>query len=296
MDAVVPLTGASGVASVAISLDSLVRMFEKQHIQVALLDENHVCLALSTGFSTLFPACKQGSPVELTVAAEQQPDNLSINALLSDHNNSVSFVVNMEPMVISGEPLDNSICALVVRSGSNEAINIHRYIQSREDMFSTSRTVSVNAMATTLAHEINTPIGTVKNLIQGLRSRLKRIESTPPEIVKVLDDAKEQIQFTADIVKRVRDYTQERQLKKERLECIELIKDSAELLDWDFSMHNCNLQIQKPEKPVYISGDQVMLQQVLMNLLKNAVDAMQSTPKASRSIEAVINPMAWVLA
>ena len=152
-------------------------------------------------------------------------------------------------------------------------------------MFSTSRTVSVNAMATTLAHEINTPIGTVKNLIQGLRSRLLRIESMPPEITKVLGDAKEQIQFTADIVKRVRDYTQERQIEKERLNCIELINDSAELLDWYFSMHNCEIEIQEPEKLIYLSGDRVMLQQVLMNLFKNAVDAMQSVPKSSRLIE-----------
>lgn len=162
---------------------------------------------------------------------------------------------------------------------------LQRYMQAREAMFATSRTVSISEMATTLAHEINTPIATLSNLVQGLKARLGRDPSIAPDIMKALDSAGEQALFTSDVIKRIRDYTQARAPSREVLNTGQLLEEAASLLDWYFSLHSCRIEVADSIVRHRVLGDRVMLQQVVLNILKNAADAMIDTPMEHRIIK-----------
>jgi len=151
---------------------------------------------------------------------------------------------------------------------------LQSYLQARDMMFTVSRTVSVTEMAMTLAHEINTPIGTISNLLHVVQRKLDRLGNVPEDVMSALSSCAEQTSFTREVIDRIRDFTQVRKSVKEVISIQSLVHEALYLLDWHFSFNECEVKNLLPTDPVYLEGDRVMLQQVILNLVKNATDAM----------------------
>jgi len=169
------------------------------------------------------------------------------------------------------------------------ADNVRQYMQAREYLFSTSRTISVSEMATTLAHEINQPIGTITNMLRGVKARLRKPDLAIDTIENALDRALDQAQFTHSVITRIRDFTQARRPERQMLDLCEVVRESVELLDWLFDTNACHVTLALPSESLSISGDKTMLQQVLINLLRNGVDAMQNVPPAQRRLNVFVS-------
>ncbi len=157
-----------------------------------------------------------------------------------------------------------------------------RYLEDREQLFSISRSVSVSEMATTLAHEINQPIGTISNLLRGIRMRLKKDGNHCQDVDEAIDWAIDQTRFAAKIIARIRDYTHARQPRKRSLDLSALVCSCVSLMDWEIQRASIKLSLNTGNKPTPVSGDEVMLQQVFVNLIRNAIDAMNESPRADR--------------
>jgi two-component system, LuxR family, sensor kinase FixL len=156
---------------------------------------------------------------------------------------------------------------------------LQRQLDDREQLLFTSRVFSVGEMATTLAHELNQPIGATANLLRGLRSRLaRRKQPLDGEEAGALERAIEQVMFAARVITRIREFTHSHQPRHGRVDLAALLRASASLLDWDLRRSRARLQLQLPEGAVLVRGDEVMLQQVLANLMRNALDAMRADP------------------
>lgn len=180
--------------------------------------------------------------------------------------------------------LSQGIVALTLEDVSVRENAIQRYLEDRERLFSTSRTISISEMATTLAHEINQPIGTITNLLRGIRVRLGGDESVQSEVTAAIDQAIDQACFAANIISRIRDYTHSRKPMNRRLDLVELICSSVSLLDWEVVREGIDLQLDLGRQPLMISADETMLQQVFVNLLRNAIEAMRDTARTSRQL------------
>jgi len=156
---------------------------------------------------------------------------------------------------------------------------LQRQLDDREQLLFTSRVISVGEMATTLAHELNQPIGATANLLRGLRSRLAR--RTPPldkEEAGALDRAIEQVMFAARVITRIREFTHSHQPRHKKIDLAALLRASASLLDWDLRRTGARLATDLPHEEVHVRGDEVMLQQVVVNLMRNALDALRTDP------------------
>jgi two-component system, LuxR family, sensor kinase FixL len=174
-----------------------------------------------------------------------------------------------------------------VSSDDNQARAAQRHLQDRERLLFLSRSVSIGEMASTLAHEINQPIGTISNVLRGVASRLARISLPPGENAKALAEiaqglklAQDQAQFAARIVGRIREYTHSRQPRREVLNLQALVLECVALLDWEFARHGVQVHTTAAQ-PAWVQGDAVMLQQVVVNLLRNALEAQRAVPNAA---------------
>jgi signal transduction histidine kinase len=158
---------------------------------------------------------------------------------------------------------------------------MQRQLDDREQLLFTSRVISVGEMATTLAHELNQPIGAAANLLRGLRARLtRRSGRLDAEEAQALDRTIDQVMFASRVIARIRDFTHSHQPRPVRLDLAALLRSSAALLDWDLRRSGARLELELPAQPVAVRGDEVMLQQVLVNLMRNALDAMRADPPA----------------
>ena len=193
-----------------------------------------------------------------------------------------------------GAGVPGGALALRLRPEPEHDLATRRHLEDRERLLFTSRSVAVGEMATTLAHELNQPLGAVTNVLRGLKGRL----AAPPaqqgpaamaHLAQGVQLALDQVQYAARIIGRIRDYTQSRQPRRERVDLNALLNNSLTLLDWELRRHGVQLSIDlradtSADDGAPVAGDGVMLQQVLVNLLRNAIDAMSDTPAGQRRL------------
>ncbi len=167
-----------------------------------------------------------------------------------------------------------------------QARALQRQLDDREQLLFTSRVYSVGEMATTLAHELNQPIGATANLLRGLRTRLARRSGVlGSEEAAALERAIEQVMFAARVIARIREFTHSHQPRHARVDLAALLRSSASLLDWDLRRTGARLSLALPDEPVHVRGDAVMLQQVVANLMRNALDALRADPPDDPHLE-----------
>lgn len=160
-----------------------------------------------------------------------------------------------------------------------QALAARRHLEDRERLLFTSRALAVGEMASTLAHELNQPIGTVANVLRGLRQRLERPVPAPAaELQAGVQMALDQAQFAARIIARIREYTQSRQPRREPLDLGAALRTAVALLDWEIQRDGVVVQLQVDGAACGVDGDEVMLQQLFVNLLRNALEAMRDNP------------------
>ena len=161
-----------------------------------------------------------------------------------------------------------------------------RHLEDREKLLFTSRALSVGEMASTLAHELNQPIGTVANVLRGLRLRIERVVGLGAKQREDLQGgvqlAIEQALFASRIIARIREYTHSREPRRQALELGAVLRGSLALLDWEVQRDGVDLSLDLPEPPCPVEGDEVMLQQLFVNLLRNAIEAMRDNPPDAR--------------
>jgi signal transduction histidine kinase len=158
---------------------------------------------------------------------------------------------------------------------------MQRQLDDRERLLFTSRVISVGEMATTLAHELNQPIGAAANLLRGLRARVARRRALLEPEAAALDRCIDQVMFASRVIARIREFTHSHQPRHARIDLVALVRASASLLDWDVRRARARITLDAPEGGALVRGDEVMLQQVIVNLVRNALDALRADPPAA---------------
>ena len=175
--------------------------------------------------------------------------------------------------------------ALTKDISESQAI-LQSYAAERDEMFSSAHAVSVGELATTFAHELNQPLGTITNILHGVQARIETGSIQEPEVGKAIDMAIQQTRFAARLINQIRDITDSHQPRFVELDISQVLSRSIELLDFIFITENVHVRLSKPEKKNHmIRGDYTMLQQVVTNLLRNAVEAMRGTDQLRKCID-----------
>ena len=156
-----------------------------------------------------------------------------------------------------------------------------RRLEDRERLLLSSRVLSVGEMASMLAHELNQPIGSIVNLMRGLKAGLVNGTLTAERGEAALTKGVEQALYASAVIARIRTFVDQRQPKVEPLDLARLARDTLDLLDWEIQRDHVAAAARLPEGLPPVLGDPVMIQQVLVNLARNALDAMRAHAAAS---------------
>lgn len=196
----------------------------------------------------------------------------------------VTVMIDGRSLQMRHRLIEHNLAALMITAASDFS-QMSKYMADREKLFTTSRTISVSEMATTLAHEINQPVGSISNILKGLKARLQKADSVEDDCFKAIDRALEQTNFAARIISRIRDFTAARQ--PNRLDCDVrlLLQDSIQLLDWVLINASVDVELTGLEEKLWVNVDATMLQQVFTNLIRNAVEAMRESESGKRRLK-----------
>lgn len=136
------------------------------------------------------------------------------------------------------------------------------------------RLKAMNAMASTLAHELNQPLTAMAAYMSGA-SRLLVKDGGPPELSECIDGALEATMRAADIIRRVRAMTRKGSVTTKSIDLTKIVEEAATLTTAGHA--NIKVTYELPGN-IRVRGDHVQIQQVLINLFQNSWDAAEGKP------------------
>ncbi len=156
--------------------------------------------------------------------------------------------------------------------------NEREMAQMRLELSHLSRVLTLNEFSGSLAHEINQPLAAILNNAEAAKILLSQEQDKPEEIPEIVDDIIQDAGRAADVVHKLRNLVKRRDEPFEPLPVNALIDDVLSLLHGSLVMNKITLRLDlNPDLP-NIRGDRVRLQQVVLNLVTNALEALKETP------------------
>ena len=157
-----------------------------------------------------------------------------------------------------------------------------RQLQDRLTHF--SRLSTMGEMAAGLAHEINQPLSAIATYAQASQRFLKQPEPDIAEVVAALEQINTQALRAGEVIRRLRNFVKNREVKREAVDCSRLLDDLRTLAETDARLHNIRLRIDVDDSLPTVYADPIQLQQVVLNLVRNAIDAMSDAPEERREV------------
>ena len=147
-----------------------------------------------------------------------------------------------------------------------------------------SRRETMAALTSSLAHELGQPLSAIMHNAQALQMMVTANRATSDKIGEILSDIQTQGVHASQVIDRLRTMLRSRQLDKGPIDLRAVVNESLALIAPEMRARQVEAIVTLSSNPCIISGDPVLLQQVLVNLLINAMDAMAETPPARRHL------------
>jgi C4-dicarboxylate-specific signal transduction histidine kinase len=156
--------------------------------------------------------------------------------------------------------------------------------QAQAELAQATRVRSLGELTTGIAHEVNQPLSAI---ITNARAGLRRLEgSSPPEDLRdVLQDIVSDGKRATDIITRIRGLVKQLPTRTAPLDINEVIDEVVVLSRRTLHQHQVAVEVNRATDLPLVTGDRVQLQQVLLNLVLNAADAMRFVQVDGRLLE-----------
>ena len=155
----------------------------------------------------------------------------------------------------------------------------------REQINLLSRVSLLGEMTASLAHELNQPLSAIiTNANAGMRS-IDKGKEDPGTLREILVDVESDGRRAHDIIRNVRNTIKKGDPTRRRINLNELVTKVAHVVRPDAVAYSCEVETSLAKDLPLIEGDPVQIQQVLVNLVSNALDAMRQTPPDRRKVE-----------
>jgi two-component system sensor kinase FixL len=150
-----------------------------------------------------------------------------------------------------------------------------RLQELQSELIHISRLTAMGEMASTLAHELNQPLSAIANYIKGSRRLMeKETDERWGRLRDALDKAAEQALRAGDIIRRLRDFVSRGESERRVESLAKLIEEASALALVGAKEHGIRVRFQFDRSHDVVLADKVQIQQVLLNLMRNAIEAM----------------------
>jgi two-component system sensor kinase FixL len=156
--------------------------------------------------------------------------------------------------------------------------------EAHRDLIHASRVAALGELTASIAHEVNQPLGAILSNAEAAELLLESESPPLDELRKILADIRNDDVRAGEIIHHIRLLMRKRALKRGSLDVNELSAEVVRLMETEVQRRNVSLNTEFTAAPATIFGDRVHLQQVLMNLILNGMEAMADIPAAERRL------------
>jgi signal transduction histidine kinase len=154
----------------------------------------------------------------------------------------------------------------------------------RQDLAHVGRVSTMGELTASLAHELNQPLTAILSNAQAARRILDSAKVDLAEIREILTDIVEDDKRAGEVIYRLRGFLKKGDLELSTLDIGELVSQVARLVSSDAIIRNVAIRLELAPGLPPIRGDRVQLQQVVLNLLLNGLDAMRESDVGERTL------------
>lgn len=205
-------------------------------------------------------ACKNGRPIVVS---------LNVSAIRDDHEK-----------IISGHGVMRDL---------TELKHLQEEAKSHMDRLAhLSRVAMMNEIATGVAHELNQPLHAIKNYAQGALIRLEKQSIEPALLASIFKDIVSDADRAAELIRSLRRYVKPSEKQAILVEPAVLVARVVKLLSREMKQHGSTLSVEVADALPSISCDAIQIEQVLINLILNAAEAIANW--SNREITVLVEP------
>ncbi len=191
---------------------------------------------------------------------------------------------------------DHYLFTAFMRDLTEQRRNETRKKALQAELFHFSRLSSVGTIASALAHELNQPLTVVTNYLEAARDLLDAPdEETMKMVQEALSEAAKQSVRAGQIVRKLRDYVSRGEVEKRPTDLVPLLGDAVALVQTEMSAATGAISVSVAENTPHVMIDPIQIQQVIINIVRNAIEAMGTQIDPKIEIRATIGGNGMVL-
>ncbi len=157
-------------------------------------------------------------------------------------------------------------------------------LQQQKRLEQTSRLITMGEMASSLAHELNQPLSAIANYCAGCVKRMQAGNYKLDDLLAAMQKASDQAERAGKIIRRMRDMVKKGEPNRQPIALAELVDETRAFADIEAQRTGTQIIVDLPENLPKILVDRIMIEQVLLNLVKNAIEAMTNVPLERRQL------------
>jgi two-component system sensor kinase FixL len=163
-----------------------------------------------------------------------------------------------------------------------------RLQELQSELVHISRLTAMGEMASTLAHELNQPLSAISNYLKGSRRLLDGESGERPAMMRdALEKAADQAMRAGQIIRRLRDFVSRGESERRVENITKLVEEASALALVGVKDRGIRVTFQFDATVEWVLVDRVQIQQVLLNLIRNAMDAMEATQARELAISVI---------
>jgi PAS domain S-box-containing protein len=141
----------------------------------------------------------------------------------------------------------------------------------------TSRLTTMGEMASSLAHELNQPLTAITNYNMGAVAMIKSGNAQPEILLEALEKAARQAERAGKIISRIREFVKRSEPRRQRVVIKRILDNAIGFAEIDARKRQVAIEQDLPDSLPDVVADPILIEQVLLNLLKNGVEAMEKS-------------------
>ncbi|MGV8860606.1 MAG: PAS domain-containing sensor histidine kinase [Pseudomonas sp.] len=177
--------------------------------------------------------------------------------------------------------------SLVARDMTERELRDVQQRHHQDELAHTARLVTLGELASGIAHEINQPLAAVVNYANASQRYLQALGTNPQAAERVaqgLERITLHANHASEVIKRLRAFLRKGQRRMQALNVAEVAREAVRMCAWEASNCQVTIEEQLPDNLPPVYADRVLLEQVLLNLLRNAIDANRESHRGQPSM------------
>ena len=172
----------------------------------------------------------------------------------------------------------------LIRDISEKQNTERRLHELQSDLLHVSRLSAMGELASALAHELNQPLTAINNYLLAATQLLQRGTGNLSRSLEIIGKSIDQAVRAGQIIRQLRNFVQRREVEREPVDIDKVIDESSALAFVGLKEKGIRVLIERSDDTPVVWIDRIQIQQVLINLIRNAVDAMETAQRRELTI------------